>query len=146
MDPLQFQKADFAGSSQPCSLCKRAIDKTYYHLNGVVICPACAAQTEAAQQRPGHTWVMQVPSRLSPVFVHFQVSVSSGCFWQVCIDLLSGLQRVLAGVHSRHSPWVQTAAPEQVTVRRPLPSSRHTETWVDVEPPSEAGMQDVEPG
>ena len=51
MDQLQFQKAEFAGGTPTCVACKSAIEKTYFHFNGKVICPACA-QKAAAWQRP----------------------------------------------------------------------------------------------
>src|SRR4051812_14974884 len=40
-----------------------------------------------------HTCVMQLPSMLSPLFVHFHCSVGSAVFWQTCTDLPSVLQR-----------------------------------------------------
>ena len=59
MDSLQFEKADFAGGGPACTVCKAAIDRTYFHLAGQVICPACAEKTQTAQQRPDHSLVMK---------------------------------------------------------------------------------------
>jgi hypothetical protein len=60
MDTLQFQKAEYTGSTKTqCALCRGGIEGTYFHLNGQVICPACAAIARSGQQRPNHTWVLR---------------------------------------------------------------------------------------
>src|SRR5258708_14700566 len=59
MDTLQFQKAEFAAGKSQCVLCPATIEQTYFHLNGQVICPACAGKAQAGQQRPNNTWVLR---------------------------------------------------------------------------------------
>ena len=59
MDTLQFQKAEFAAGKSQCVLCRATIEQTYFHLNGQVICPACAERAQAGQQRPNNTWVLR---------------------------------------------------------------------------------------
>src|SRR5690349_17650538 len=73
---------------------------------------------------------MQVPSKLSPTLIHFQVAVSSPVFWHCCSAVFIGLQRYAFGVHSRHSFAWHVAAPLHVTVRVAEPSSRHTDSCV----------------
>jgi len=59
MDGLQFQKAEFASNRPACAICKSAIERTYFHLNGHTICAACAEKTHAGQRRPSNTWVLR---------------------------------------------------------------------------------------
>ncbi len=43
--PLQFDKAEFAGQSTlACASCKTPITSEYYEVNGQVICPSCRDQ------------------------------------------------------------------------------------------------------
>lgn len=53
--PLQFDKADFAGQTLACASCKAPITSEYYQVNGKVICPTCRnnfAQLGAAGVEP----------------------------------------------------------------------------------------------
>lgn len=59
MDQLQFQKAEFAGGAPTCVACKSAIEKTYFHFNGKVICAACAEKAAAWQKPPDHKCVLR---------------------------------------------------------------------------------------
>ncbi|HEV2202309.1 MAG TPA: hypothetical protein VGR73_21025 [Bryobacteraceae bacterium] len=59
MDQLQFQKAEFAGGAPTCLACTSAIEKTYFHFNGGVICAACAEKATALRQRPDNKSVLR---------------------------------------------------------------------------------------
>src|SRR5439155_23889828 len=52
-DDIQFQTAEFAAPAIPtCALCRAEIAGSYYHLNGSVICTACAGQKRASLEPP----------------------------------------------------------------------------------------------
>lgn len=55
-ESLQFRKAEHAtvetGSGPPCSICSRPTGATYFHANGKVVCPTCAAKLQAIQTAP----------------------------------------------------------------------------------------------
>ena len=53
-ESLQFRTAEIPGSGrQTCSVCRTAFDGEYYHLAGLVTCPACAQERLADKQRKG---------------------------------------------------------------------------------------------
>ncbi len=51
-EDLQFHTAVFepAGAGPRCALCNAAVTGAYYHLDGNVVCTACAEQTEARRE------------------------------------------------------------------------------------------------
>jgi len=59
VDSLQFQKAEFESPKAACALCQRAMAGRYFHLNGQMICPECAAKVQAGQQRPQNAWIVR---------------------------------------------------------------------------------------
>jgi len=61
-EELQFEKAVPIGSpgsqgsvAKLCVACKRGITSEYFHAQGQVVCPSCAALINAGQQGPPHT-------------------------------------------------------------------------------------------
>lgn len=95
-ETLQFRRAEHvdtaaAASTQRCVRCSRAIDGTYFHALGKVICPECAASLEAWQQAPK-------PHSLAKAFVYGLGAAIAGSALYAVVAIVTGFELALIAI------------------------------------------------
>ena len=96
-EALQFRKAEQAapeGSGPPCVICSKQIVDTYYHAQGQVACPVCAAKIQAGQNAPpAHTlaksFIYGLGAALAGMALFATVWIISNAQWAL-ISILIG--------------------------------------------------------
>lgn len=93
---LQFQHAEVIppkGSSGPgsrlCVVCKRPTGNTYFHAQGRVVCPGCAARIQAGQQAPP-------PLSLARSLLYGGAAALGGCILYSAVAILVGWVALVA--------------------------------------------------
>ena len=95
---LQFQHAEVLppeGSSGPgsqiCVACKRPTGNTYYHAQGQVVCPGCAARIQAGQQAPP-------PLSLARSLFYGAGAALGGCILYAAVAIITGWEFGLVAI------------------------------------------------
>lgn len=87
VEELQFRRAEPVGGTpagKQCVACKSPIGDTYYHAQGQVVCPLCAQNIEAGQQKP------PAVSLLRSV-IYGGLAALGGCILYATVAIVTGL-------------------------------------------------------
>ena len=95
-EALQFRRAEHddaapAGSAQRCLRCSKAIAGEYYHAQGKVVCPECAAALEAWQKAPK-------PHLLAKALLYGGGAAVAGGAIYAIVAIVTGIQLALVAI------------------------------------------------
>jgi hypothetical protein len=116
---LQFQTAEPvtspSASGLSCVVCKTAIDKTYYHAQGAVVCELCAKRIETGQQAPPALSLARAAlygggAALAGSILYSLVAIVTG----LEIGLIAIVVGVMVGKAVRHGSRGMGGRPQQI--------------------------------
>jgi|SRR5271165_4131911 len=97
-ETLQFRRAEpvaevppAGAESQRCVVCGKPITSTYFHAQGKVVCPACAAAIESAQKAPPVHFLLRG-------FLYGLGAAIAGCALYAIVTIVSGFQIALVAI------------------------------------------------
>lgn len=93
-ESLQFRKAETVSEvagAQVCRACKRSFASEYFHVNGIVVCPACTESIESRQKAP------PVHSMLK-AFVYGLGAAIAGSILYAAMAIITGLELALIAI------------------------------------------------
>lgn len=93
-DSLQFHRAEYERPAQDiksCAACKSPIAETYYHVNGHVVCPLCAARIQQSPQAAPSPW-------LARGLIYGGGAAIAGCAIYAVVAIVTGFEAALVSI------------------------------------------------